>query len=257
MLIDACYDTLEVQNELQEHADERAAKMIALSKIKAEEKKKKEASKEIIEKATAACREANLAELNSNNEKKTAKSGASKKVKLNDEKSSNKKSSSGDSSTDPTPSQVQAMVEQLMLMENFDLDKIFPDTNQTAEGDDNNGLSEWETEASIGVVGSRGKTLEASKRKAEKESLLHAKQLAEQNLLYALHEKCTEKSIKNALKDAQRAKLIWDDDEEGRCCTELVFKAYKQLHNLEQAAVVAKAVREHEEALVDCFVRAV
>lgn len=253
VLCDACYETASMRRYLENNAEERANKISELNRIMKDEKAKaREVSVSKREAAIEACRAANrnaaaaaarTEAAQSSNDENGGGKGKSKAVAKSGKGKSNAKTSGKNSSTgknsatavlkesfEPTPGQVQAMLDDMVILESVGVDEVIesvpiPEIEDDDDGDEN-ALNEDDTfqyENSRRITAQlRAKAIDRNKQRLERENRIVAVQAANDKLIYAI-DTSSEKELTKAIKIAQRTGLRWRESGK-EYCTELMKK---------------------------------
>jgi hypothetical protein len=200
VLCDACYETSYFRHFLDSNAEERANSISNMNKLTKESKNRlKDVSPAKREAAIAACREHNIAA--AQNGKKTKKKSAAAK---NDNKSGKTKDE-----YEPSPVQINAMLEEMLLLESLKIDACVEDVNLDPPEDSE--------------VNKAGRSKEAERSRALREYMYKVEQVdLAKGLLADSIESGIEKDIKKAIRQAERSGLRWKDEDGLVYCTELL-----------------------------------
>lgn len=211
VLCDACYETSYFRHLLENNAEERANSISNMNKLAKESKNRlKEISPAKREAAIAACREINMA---------AAQSGKKSK-KRSGPKDSNKSTKKGGKEKDefePSPAQLNAMLEEMLLLESLKIDKCVDDVN--LEPPDELDADSYEEKSSS----KSGRSKEAERARIMREYTYKVEQVElAKTMLADSIESGIEKDIKKAIRQAERSGLRWKDEDGLVYCTELL-----------------------------------
>jgi hypothetical protein len=240
---DACYDTQRLTDLLASNADEKAERVTAMSKqIREEKAKTKEVSVAWSAIAIEKCREIN----------RVAAAVVSKPKKGSKPK--------GTKESEPSASQVAAMLEEMALLEKLGIDEVIeslPEEGPMSDDEDEDsdftvnpdGTYSMRNRASV-----RGKANDRKKQRIERESRLVHVAFAKECLERALATG-GEKEVRLAIKQGIKAGLRGRNEDGTTYCTEQLKQVYKLQFASEAKAKEEKALSIHEKELSELCVR--
>ena len=265
VLCDACYETQRIKQLLERNAEERSVQILNMNKLVKEQKmKQKEVSgakkdaafqacrKINIEAAAEAARIAALKKLSSASKKKKspaaiAAAEAAAKAKA-PAKSELRGSGAGKDGLDPSQDQLNAMIEELVLLESLDVDIVeeIPmdapteeeeeaeerEANGQGQADEEDDEAEFEYDARGNLVQRakrqrrvtsqmRVRALDKKRLNAERRQRQQQVQVAESRLLHALETR-SERDLKSAVKYAEKNGCRWVSDNNKTCITPIL-----------------------------------
>jgi hypothetical protein len=276
VLCDACLETSRIKQLLERNAEERYVQIQNMNKQLREQKtKQKEVSGAKKEADIQACRKINIAaakaeadRLAALEKRKTASASKKKKVATPEPKDTGKGKGKGKSpkkkpaaaakevkgpgggkdGLDPTPDQLNAMIEELVLLESVGVD-VVEEIPLDALGDEEEGEdSGEESDATEYDYDARGNLVQKAKRQRRVTAAMRAKavdrkkvraelrqkqqqiQIAEARLAQSLETK-SEKEMRAAIKQAERSGCKAVNDEGKTFCTPLM-KQVTTFHSL-------------------------
>jgi hypothetical protein len=213
--------------------------------------KQKEVASTKREAAVQACRKMNKAAANASS-KKTKTAGKSK------EKVAKKGKASAKDEFDPTSEQLAAMIEDLILLENYGLDTVVDDFEREEvsdnEDEDEDEASSVEGGKRKGKSAARSKAIDRKRIRADKLHYNSTLDIAETRLRNATASG-SERDLRTAIKAAERAGLKGRDEDGKRFCTVTLKQAYQALYEVETRAKDNKQAVKYEKAMEDYFVR--
>ena len=240
---DACYDTQRLTDLLASNADEKAERVTAMSKqIREEKAKTKEVSVAWSAIAIEKCREINrLAAAVVPRPKKGSKPKGTKE-------------------SEPSASQVAAMLEEMALLEKLGIDEVIeslPEEEPLSDDEDEDsdfllnpdGTYTMRNRASV-----RGKANDRKKLRIERESRLVHVVFAKECLERALATG-GEKEVRLAIRQGIKAGLRGRNEDGTTYCTEQLKQVYKLQFASEAKAKEEKALSIHEKELSELCVR--
>lgn len=240
---DACYDTQRLTDLLASNADEKAERVSAMSKqIRDEKAKTKEVSVAWSAIAIEKCREIN-------------RLGAA--VVSKPKKGSKPKSTK---ESEPSASQVAAMLEEMALLEKLGIDEVIESLPEEGPlSDDEDGDSEYTlnpdgTYTMRNRASVRGKANDRKKQRIERESRLVHVVFAKECLERAIATG-GEKEVRLAIKQGIKAGLRGRNEDGTTYCTEQLKQVYKLQFASEAKAKEEKALSIHEKELSELCVR--
>lgn len=142
VLCDACYETQRIRELLEKNAEERLTRIQNMNKVSRETKeKKREEASALKDLAIQRCREINEAAAKKAEAEAAAKAKSKKGSKKGNKKKkaeivSKKGGKNGKVSYDPTPQQLAAMLEDLIVLEALQIEEVVPDFPQEEVSDD-------------------------------------------------------------------------------------------------------------------------
>ena len=230
VLCDACYDSKRIRELLETHADERQTKIQEMNRIKREQQAKmKEISAGKKQIPIEACRKINM-------EAARKKESAAASSKSKTKKGNPNTTSTNKDNFDPSNDQLNAMIDDLIMLEAFGIDTVIEDiaiedASSDDEDDKNDIESNEEGEEDEGVrlsrrqaVSSRAKALDRKKIIAER---VHRNSLiltAYEKITYAMETK-NERDLRGAIKAAERAGFKGINDNDEVFCTQMLKQA--------------------------------
>lgn len=254
-LCEACFDTARITELLARNADERANQITAMNKkLKEQKAKMKEVTTAKKELALDICRqllkESNDAAATANSSGGKKKAGASKAKK--------------DKDCEPSAESVAAMVDDLVMLEEYGVQTVVADvalepvSDDEEEDDDEAGVESEDEEAFSSrrrlTAAARSKAKDRQRIRDEKRYRNQIVEQAQQRLLDALESR-SEKALRSAIRNAERAKFR-GKDERGRVFATVTLKnAYRALFEIESRAREEKDAFKHEKLLEEFFVR--
>lgn len=230
ILCDSCLDSDVMASYIEKNNEERSNRISQINKqIKEDKARLKEESSSKRDIAIAACRKINQDIAKAKSPKKNKKGGKTSIKPLN---------------IDPTPAQVQAMLDDLILLESIGVDKVVESLpiDERFEMDESKVISR--------------SNLRIYNVERERQQIEHARQLSlideANDSLIACLELHSEKAAKQAIKLGLRAGLRWKDEKENLVfCTENMKKVYKLLQELDVEAKENKQKSLLEKTLSD------
>lgn len=254
-LCEACFDTTRIAELLVRNADERANQITAMNKKQKEQKAKmKEVTTAKKELALDICRqllrESNDAAATTSSSGGKKKTGASKSKK--------------DKDCEPSAEMVAAMVDDLVMLEEFGVQTVSADValepvSDDEEEEDDEAGDESDDEEAFSTrrrptAAARSKAKDRQRVRDEKRYRNQIVEQAQQRLVDALESR-SEKALRSAIRNAERAKFR-GKDERGRVYATVTLKnAYRALYEIESRAREEKEAFQHEKLLDEFFVR--
>jgi hypothetical protein len=218
-LCDACYETSYFRHLLESNAEERANSITNMNKlVKERQSRLKDVSASKREAAIAACREINIAAAQGKKSKKKPESKKDSKDSKGDAKGA--KGGKVKDEFEPSFTQLNAMLEDMMLLESVKVDKCVEDVPLDPPED----LDDFGDDLAVTRHASKsGRTKEAERSRMLREYQYKLEQVEQAKALLAdAIESGIEKEIRRAIKAAERAGLRWKDDDDVVYCTELL-----------------------------------
>lgn len=253
-LCEACYDTQRIQELLYNNGEERSAQIAAQNKkLRDLKATKKETAQARREDAIAVCKALNKAAAANGD----GKSDGKKK----------KGSGSSSKSDQPTNEQINAMVEDLVMLEEYGVQSVVPDIpleevsddeeEESNEGENSNGDAN-DSNGRRSKAGNRAKAADRKRARDERRYRNLVLEQAYQKLAEACEAK-TEKMLRSAIRNAERVKLRWrEGSSNGKVVvTQSLKQAYKALSEIEQKAKEDREAVKYERTLEEYFVRTV
>lgn len=313
VLCDACLETSRIKQLLERNAEERYVQITNMNKQMREQKtKQKEVSGTKKDAAFQACRKINIAaaeaeaarlaalekkKLLSASKKKKNSAGTPAAVSSPKGKSKGAKGKSapkaagkgaatgskgevkgpwgGKDGLDPTPEQLNAMIEELVILEAVGVEVVeevpmdAPTEEEEAAEEEGGGGEDSDEEFEYDARGNlvlrakrqrrvtaqvRAKTLDRKRLNAERRQRQQLVQLAEARLAHALDTR-SEKEMRAAIKQGEKSGCKGYNDDGKAFCTPLMKKVYMKLHELDVQAKEDKQTSKYERALQEYFVR--
>lgn len=272
VLCEACFDTEFIGELLATNIEERANRITATRK-RLEEKKKEQ--REIAnckkEDAIRICWLANksAADAKANKTKKKATSeavptSATKKTASPKKGSKYKNEIELPSKKDahyPKQDQVNAMIEELALLDSLKIDKVIDDleVEEVSDDEDDNETTQTVDYSDDGPKQKNRATIrsKAGEKKAARQEKRYRNlniSLANEFLRRAL-ETQAEKDIKAAIKAALKAGFEGEDDDGNTFCTQLLKQLYKLRHDLDVKAVEEAEFFKQDKAMAEYICR--
>jgi len=244
----ACYDTSHVRHLLSKNVEERLNRIAAMNNAqKTQKKKAQQESAALKQEAIEECRRINQAAKEAGTVKGTKKN--SKASEQGDKPT--KAGKAAKNPYDPTPAQLNAMLEDMILKDAIGVDVVLEEPPSVEE--DSDVMSE-STGRSRMLSSTRVGAAEQERRRKEREQ---EKQMREDAAIYLEQalESGRDRDIRESLKYSRQAGLEGELPDGRVYCTTTMFKVYKLRASMEQASKDARAAAEHEKALVEYFVR--
>lgn len=309
VLCDACLDTSRIKQLLERNAEERYVQIQNMNKQMREQKtKQKEVSGTKKEAAFQACRKINIAAaeaeaarvaalekkklLSASKKKKgpatpvaaaasskgkgkgkAKPAAAAKGTSKGASKGEVKGPGGGKDGLDPTPEQLNAMIEELVILEaagvevveEIPMDAPTEEEEAAAEEEGEDSEPEFDYDARGNLVQRakrqrrvtsqvRAKTLDRKRINAERRQRQQLVQIAEARLAHALDTR-SEKEMRAAIKQGEKSGCKGVNDDGKAFCTPLMKQVYMKLHEMDVQAKEDKQASQHERALQEYFVR--
>lgn len=228
VLCDACYDSKRIRELLENHADERATKIQEMNRMKREQNAKlKEISATKKQAALEACRKLNM---EAAHKKETSTGSKSKSKKAVTKAQSN---SSAKDNFDPSTEQLNAMIDDLIMLEAYGIDTVIEDISIEETDSDDEEDSKREEDSNeeedegeyLGsrrfAVASRAKALDRKKATAERVQRNSLIVLSYEKIAYAMETK-NERDLRGAIKAAERAGFKGINENDEVYCTQML-----------------------------------
>eukprot|EP01034_Spumella_vulgaris_P023030 gene23030-29219_t len=305
VLCEACYDTVRITELLERNAEERATQIAAQNKqIKEAKLKLRELSVGKKAQAIDICKKANKAAIEAANAAALATLGVtSSKSRKSLSKTASTTSLNGtadgeaNTSTavvpavpapkkkggpmakelyEPSAEQVNAMIDDLMLIETLGIDEVvddfLPEVISEDEEETEDGTTENNNEEEDDFEMVDGDTIRlkrpqrrnmaqkrafgGEKKRAREEKRYRNETLAIADYrLTAAFERNSERDIRAAVKHGEKSGLRYSDKKGRVFCTQKMKQAYKLLADMETKTAEDRAASQHERALGEYFVR--
>jgi hypothetical protein len=260
-LCEACYDTTRITELLERNADERANQITAMNKkLKEQKAKMKEVTTAKKDLATDICRNLMMKMGPAN----AGAAGGENKKKSSASKKKNTGTASDKAVSQPSTEMVNAMIDDLVMLEEYGITYVVPDLQLEEVSDDeaDEAMEDSYEEEDVYVGGRRRQASAASRVKAKESQRIrdekrYRNQVIEQAQLRLLDaiESREEKALRSAIRNAERAKFR-AKDERGRVTVTVSLKnAYRALYEFESRAKDERELFKHEKLLEEFFVR--
>eukprot|EP01039_Chlorochromonas_danica_P009457 gene9457-10447_t len=242
VLIDSCCDTKRIQVILAKNADAVNSAFVQLNKQLREQKNQaKEATASLRSEAIQGCRKRKFQEYLREYSKSPKKGG--KKLSLSSRQ------------FDPTPDQISAFMEEMVMLRHYGIDEVVEDEvfeedeeddnkEQEGDGDEERHSSRPSRSTRSGRKRDRDDDVEERRERREAVEAVHDK------IEYAL-ERGRERDFRIAIKAAERAGLRAEGTRGKVTCTEKLKLVYKALYDLESQRKEATIFADHQATLVD------
>lgn len=228
LLIETCYDTQRIREILENNAEERANQIQQMNRLQKEQKAKlKEVTNTKRETAIEICRTLNAEKLKNSSPSKSKKSKKGKQSNPKNQKDE----------LDPTPEQLNAMIEELIILETYGIASVFPDpilediSDDEEDKDEDDDEEEFYEEDEDGNLrrkrpvrnqsNKRNKALDRKKLQTEKQQRNSLIEMAFDKITTALETR-SERDIKSAIKAAERANMKTTKGDGKDSCSESI-----------------------------------
>lgn len=224
VLCDSCYESTRIRDLLAKNAEERVDRIQALNRAMKEQKLKlKETSSTKRALALELCRKQNMEQ--AANKDKDATVNQQKKATVKPKKGTN---SVVKDEFDPSPEQLQTMIDDLIVLENYGLQTFIDDFPLEDVSSDDEGSSDAEDGLMFskdmdfpvrkGSASARARSLERKRLHLEKQERNNSLQNIYTRLQYAVESK-SEKELRGAVRAAERLGLKGVDEKGKSFCT--------------------------------------
>lgn len=301
-LVLTCYDCEAIQDKVAANAEEKANQIAQNNKLKWEEKKRfREASKAVKDLAIEKCRAINEQQAEKKASRASAgrgKKSVQKKLNFKDAEggqnktteeegdegataTGGKRGKGGKSVYDPTPSQLSAMLEDMVMLDSFGIDTVLPTAPELNEVSDNeeedddstdvetkklidalssSGRSSRDRSSGGGVTSraqvksSRDRDRDRAQRRAERNAVLKAREMAMALCAQAVQSR-RERDVRDAIKASKSSGLQGRLENGDIYVTEELKAVYEVQYQQDAENKEAAQVQKLEKALAELYVR--
>lgn len=291
-LVISCYDCESIQDKVACNAEERANQITANNKLKYEEKKRlREASNSMKDVAIERCRKINEAKEKADQKSAADKQSVQKKLNFKAVQGDSKPSDAGDgpkggknsgksqkSNLEPSPAQLSAMLEEMVILSNFDIDVVLPvapeldEVSDNEEDIDNDETADAETRKLIDALSNgrstrdkglasraqhksaRDRDRDRNQRRIDRREALKSRDIASGLIQLAVQSR-RERDVRDAIKAAKACGFHGKTESGETYVTEELKKLYEVQYQIDADNKDASHAQKLEKALAELFVR--